>query len=105
MVKLEVHICATLENINDLHLTDEDDWNFRVKCTNCDQDFENTIYFNLVDQLEIEGSRGKANFISKCKVCSQKAHIEYVPGSIADYSDSEKFGRIATFECRNIEIT
>ena len=50
MVKLEIQICATLENLTDLHLAESDDWHFKVKCTNCNEEFENVIYFNFVEK-------------------------------------------------------
>ena len=63
MVKLEVQICCTLENVQNLRLEDSDDWHFKVKCTSCNEEHENVIYFNLVEKSKIEGSRGEANFI------------------------------------------
>ena len=48
MVKLELHISATLENVTDLYKSEEDNWNFRTKCTKCNELSENVIYFNLV---------------------------------------------------------
>ena len=69
MGKLEVQISATLENITNLHLLESDDWNFKIRCTKCNEEAENVIYFNLVEKEKIEGSRGEANFIYKCKMC------------------------------------
>ena len=70
MVKLEVHICATLENLVNLRLHEDDDWHFKTKCTKCNEVAENVIYFNLVEKTKVEGSRGEANYIAKCKLCS-----------------------------------
>lgn len=49
MGKLEVQICATLENLTNLHLTESDNWHFKTKCTQCHEEESNVIYFNLVE--------------------------------------------------------
>ena len=89
MVKLEVQICATLENLTNLHLTESDDWHFKIKCTQCNEVAENIIYFNLVETQKVEGSRGEAHFISKCKLCEKAGYIEYCPNSLKVYTKSE----------------
>ena len=105
MVKLEVQICATLENLTMLSLGAGDDWHFKTKCTHCNENAENVIYFNCVEKTKIEGSKGEANFIAKCKLCERPGSIEYVNNSIKPYTKSEQWQTIAVFECRNIEIT
>ena len=105
MVKLEVQVNATLENLSNLHLTEEDDWHFKVKCTQCGEEAENVIYFNLVEKHKIEGSKGEAHFIQKCKLCERPGSIEYCKNTAKPYSKSEQWQTIAMFECRNIEIT
>ena len=65
---------------------------------------ENVIYFNLIEKEKVEGSRGEANYIAKCKMCEQRGYIEYCNNSWSTYTKSEEFQTIAVFECRNIEI-
>ena len=94
-----------MENLNNLHLTEGDDWHFETQCTRCNEKEENVIYFNLVEKEKIEGSKGEANYIAKCKFCEMKGNIEYCNNSLRQYSKNEQWQTIAIFECRNIEIT
>ncbi len=93
-----------LENVTDLHLEDSDDWHFKTKCTHCNEEAENVIYFNLVETAKIEGSRGDAHFIAKCKFCGRSGNIEYCKNTWKPYTANEQFQTVAAFECRNIEI-
>ena len=105
MVKLEVQVCATLENLSNLRLNEDDEWNFKVKCSQCNEEFPNVIYFNLVEKQSIEGSKGEASFVAKCKFCSKSGNIDYCKNTMKGYSSSENYQTIAMFECRNLEIT
>ena len=62
------------------------------------------MYFNLVERLDVDGSKATANFILKCKLCDRTGYIDYCPNTIKKYSKSESFASIVTLECRNIEI-
>ena len=62
------------------------------------------MFFNLMEKQKIEGSRGEANFIAKCKLCERPGNVEYIPNSCAPYKKSEQWQTIAKFECRNIEL-
>ena len=63
MGRISLQIKATLENIAGLKITAEADWNFKVKCTNCQTENENIIYFNLADRVELQNSRATATFV------------------------------------------
>ena len=105
MPKFDVEVCATLENVHCFYLEDSDDWYFRTQCTKCKEESPDPIYFNLVQKMAVEGSRGEANYIAKCKFCDQRGYIEYCKNTLKEYTDnSENFQKVATFECRNIEI-
>ena len=52
----------------------------------------------------IEGSRGDAHYIAKCKACGKQGNIQYLKNSLKPYKQSEQYQTIATFECRNIEL-
>ena len=54
--------------------------------------------------MDIEGSKGQASFIAKCKFCERSGNIDYCPNTLKPYSKSEQFQTIASFECRNLEI-
>ena len=48
-MRLDVQIKAQLENVSQLHLELADDWYFKTKCTACNEEHENVIFFNLLD--------------------------------------------------------
>ena len=85
MVRLEVQLCMTLENIKEIRLEESDDWHFKTKCTQCNELHENVIHFNLIEKFDIEGSRGEANYIAKCKFCNRPGNVEYVKNSLKFY--------------------
>ena len=87
MGKLDLQIKAQLENLRAIKQSEDADWHFKVKCINCQEVNENVIYFNLVDKLEIPGSRGTATYIAKCKNCERMGNIEYKEGSLQKYED------------------
>ena len=104
MGRIELQIKAQLENIAAIKQPEDADWHFKVKCTNCQSVSENIIYFNLVEKREIQGSRGTASFIAKCKVCERTGNIDYIEGSLGKYDNLEEdWMTIARFECRGLE--
>ena len=52
----------------------------------------------------MEGSRGEANFIMKCKFCGKSGSVEYIDNSNKPYDKSEQWQSVASFECRNVEL-
>ena len=52
----------------------------------------------------MEGSRGQAHYIAKCKFCGRVGNVEYVQNTIAAYDKPEQWQTIAAFECRNVEL-
>ena len=53
MGKVDLQIKATLENLAAIKQPEDADWHFKIKCTNCQFEFENVIYFNLVERQDI----------------------------------------------------
>ncbi|CDW71123.1 UNKNOWN [Stylonychia lemnae] len=101
---LEIQFFATLENLQDLTLPLSEDWHFVVKCTHCNEQHPNTIYFNLQEIKDIENARGKANYYSKCSYCKREGTILFLESSFQTYNSSEKYQTVAKFECRGLEI-
>ena len=89
MVKLDIQVKATLENVNDLRKDEDDEWHFKTKCTQCNEESSDFIYFNMVEKSKIEGSRGEANYIAKCSFCGKSGNIEYAKNSCKPYSKNE----------------
>ena len=82
-----MQIKANLRNIAAIKQTEEADWYFKIKCTNCQHVNDNVVYFNLVEKMDIQGSRGTANYIAKCKNCERSGNIDYIEGSLCKYED------------------
>ena len=86
---LELQFCATLENLTSLQLPPSDDWHFRLKCTNCQEEHPNLIYFNLIEIKDLEDSKAKANYYAKCSFCKRELTVLYVDSSLKEYVKSE----------------
>ena len=104
MGKIDLQIKCQFVNIAACKQPAEGDWHFKVKCTNCQTEMDNIIYFNLVERQDIQGSRGQASFIAKCKNCERTGNIDYIDNSHNKYEDqNEQWQTIARFECRGLE--
>ncbi|CAB4252321.1 similar to Saccharomyces cerevisiae YCR090C Putative protein of unknown function [Maudiozyma barnettii] len=71
---LYLFMCAELsDNIKKLYVDDTDvnpvEYSFKFKCTKCGEDAEKINNFNLHEKHEIQGGKGEATFIMKCKFC------------------------------------
>lgn len=54
---------------------------------------------------DLEGSKGQANYVYKCKLCERTSNIEYCKNTCKPYTnESEDWQTIATFECRGMEL-
>ncbi|OLY85516.1 hypothetical protein AYI68_g291 [Smittium mucronatum] len=81
---MALQIKSELTNITELKPTGEDfAWNFK-------------------DEIEMFGSRGSANYVSKCKFCRRDNVASIVEGPFA-YSESEQFSTLAVLDCRGFE--
>ena len=49
-MRLDLKWCAQLENMAHIKLDENDDWHFRIKCGVCNEEFENVVYFNLIEK-------------------------------------------------------
>jgi hypothetical protein len=71
-------------------------------------DVKEGITVCAVDELEIEGSRGTANFVMKWKGSNQHAYIKIVPmhRQTGEYpiEKSGEFVKVAAFECRGLSL-
>ena len=105
MGRISLQIKAQLENIAGIKIPADAEWNFKVKCTNCQTENENIIYFDLLTKVELQNSRAVASFVYKCKNCERTGNIDYLDGSLDKYmaEHSENWHTIATFECRGLE--
>jgi len=108
MVKIELQLRATLENLTSLKADGEDfRWYMKVKCLNCGEESKSYVYLTLEESHPLKGGRGEASLVSKCKLCSRDNSMDILRDSIGEYDadDSGQFKRVVSFECRGMEPT
>ncbi|PVF98322.1 DUF866-domain-containing protein [Serendipita vermifera] len=110
MVKLQLSIKVDLENVTDLAPPSDDfDWNFKVKCTSCNEEHPRTVTVNKTeksDQLLHKGA--SANFVWKCTNCKRQHSADFLPDAkFTPYTaDSNgQFAPILVIDCRGLEFT
>ena len=104
MVKLDLQVAARLENLSEISLHPDEDWYFTTKCGKCGEINPNKIHFKLVDLQELQGSKGLATYIYKCKLCERTGNLEYQQNTWKAYTENEDWQTIATFDCRGLEL-
>ncbi|OMJ29852.1 UPF0587 protein [Smittium culicis] len=57
----------------------------------------------MVDEIEIPGSRGSANYVSRCKFCKREGVASIVAGPNKYSNDANAFQTILVLDCRGIE--
>lgn len=106
MVKIALQIKAVLENITKLQ-PDGDDfrWYVKVKCANCGEVTDRFVYLCLEETTSMKGSRGSANLVIKCQLCSRDNSMDIIRDSIGSYNieNDNKFVTMVVFDCRGIE--
>lgn len=81
---------------------------FEIKCTQCGC-VRSGVRFEDEEQ-DVEGSRGTASFVMKCKDCQRQCKVSYTGASFADESgddethDYSEWSRVVTVDCRGCEI-
>ncbi len=86
---LDLQFCATLENLTHLKLPEHENWHFKIKCSNCNEEHQNLIYFNLQEMKDIEESKSKAHYYGKCSFCKREQTILFIASSYQPYMKSE----------------
>jgi len=59
-----------LKNIN---------WSMKVKCSNCGEISENTIYVSSTDSQST--GRGSSNLVMRCKLCRRENSVDIIKGT------------------------
>ncbi|KAI9002955.1 hypothetical protein DFJ74DRAFT_639252 [Hyaloraphidium curvatum] len=105
-MKLQLLIRATLTNLTSLRLPPSAPYEFRVKCTSCNELHGVPVTLDPAEERDIGGSRGKANFVWKCGFCRRESSASFVPGSNGAYGKEEdgEWKGVAQFECRGLEF-
>ena len=110
MVKIALQLKANLENVTDFQIASLENfvWYLKFECTKCHDRSDKYHDINLQESSSIAGSRGEANFLMKCKFCSQEGNVNIEltkTPAIYTMEDSENhsFKTIVIFECRGLE--
>ena len=53
MGKIDLQISCKLDNVRDLLLSEDEEWWFTTKCTNCQEANNTKIYFTLMEVFDI----------------------------------------------------
>lgn len=107
MPLFELTLRVISENVFQIKINPEEyQWEFKVQCSKCFIEINNTISFSKGDEIENENGHSHINFQMKCKECkslftidvhkSSKFHLEVPNGN-----DS---GVFAVFECRGVNL-
>ncbi|KAM3717991.1 UPF0587 protein [Dirofilaria immitis] len=80
-------------------------WHLKLKCTNCGEEPDHWQYVIAEDKFNIPGSRGTANMLGKCKLCSRLNSLEIVKDSFRPYKNSDDYDELIRFDCRGLEPT
>lgn len=100
-------IKAELEGIARLSVVDDVMWKFDIQSGDGGET-KSGITVSKADVMELDGSKGEANFIVKWPGAKQQAYIKVLDmkAGSGDYTEdkSGQFVTIANFECRGLEI-
>lgn len=101
-------IRAELENVTDLQpATDDFEYFFQVKCTQCNEIHPKLISINRHEEYEVAGGRGgTANFVWKCGTCKREASARFESAFPTKPYSSEngQLEPFLTLDCRNLEF-
>lgn len=96
---------ADLEGIAKLEPVPGNNWKFNIRSSGGHE--RNGITVSSADEMEIEGSRGTANFIVRFDKGSDPSYIKLVEPKIkgfdGSYSKSGEWVTILAMECRGLE--
>ncbi|KAJ5101987.1 DUF866 domain protein [Penicillium alfredii] len=102
-------LTADLEGVTALQPTDTPEnpyfYTFRVQCNSCHEVHPNWVSFNRFEQHEIPGSRGEANFVWKCRLCTQTHSASIIAGpNTVQPQDKRKGQKVIDMDCRGLEF-
>ncbi|KAF1349036.1 hypothetical protein BDV97DRAFT_354881 [Delphinella strobiligena] len=106
---LALSLTAELTGVTDLLPIDTEEnpfyYTFKVQCTSCREIHPNWVSVSRVEENEISGSRGEANFVWKCKNCKKEhsANIKEEP-KVYPQQDTPKPQNIIVIDCRGLEF-
>lgn len=110
MVKLKLCLSAELNNLTNLAPSNPDTYVyfFKVQCSGCREIHDNWIGVSRGDERPMSGSRGVANFVYKCQLCSKEASATFLaPDAKAPtaYCPDSDPVTLCVLDCRGCEFT
>ena len=109
MVNLYLKVKAELENVTDVqpaHTPQNPyEYVFIIECTTCRQVHNKPVSINCYEKHDINGSRGEASFVFRCKNCRSEhsAQITRTKEKLTAET-SEKWTRLLEIEARGIDF-
>ena len=105
MVLFNIIVKVISENIKEIKIDDNYVWGFFIECQKCGYNLTKEIYFTSGDEVEMSKGHGVANFLMKCKECSNQMSIAINNKSnkqpfIINCESGNSTSTICTFECR-----
>ncbi|XP_050047186.1 CXXC motif containing zinc binding protein [Dermacentor andersoni] len=105
MVKIGLQLRANLENLANFKPCPDCVWHLRLKCMNCGEQTSAWQTVEAANRSPMKGSRGDANLVLKCKLCSRENSMDVLNDKIQAYDaeNSSQFVTVIVFECRGVE--
>jgi len=109
MVRLQLSIKAELENVTDLiPASDDFEWFFKVKCTNCHEEHPKIVSLNRVEEREVSAGKGSsAHFVWRCSQCKRESSAKFEasnPPKPYSADSNGQFSPIVALDCRGLEF-
>ncbi|KAK3878060.1 hypothetical protein Pcinc_017272 [Petrolisthes cinctipes] len=103
----QVSIRAQLENVTNLHAPgDNFQYCIKTKCNSCNEVTKKWQFVSADERVDIPGSRGTGNYVSKCKLCNRTSSLDVLTSKKQAYTadDVPSFKVIIAFECRGMSV-
>ncbi|KAH9383630.1 hypothetical protein HPB48_025323 [Haemaphysalis longicornis] len=104
MVKIGLQLRANLENIASFEPTVDCVWHLKLQCTSCGEETANWQAVEASNRAPLKKSRGRANLVIKCKLCSRENSVDVLNDELRPYEadKASEFFTVAAFECRGV---
>ncbi|KAH9362441.1 CXXC motif containing zinc binding protein [Haemaphysalis longicornis] len=104
MVKIGLQLRANLENIASFQPTEDCVWHLKLKCMNCGEETTTWQTLEAANRAPLKGSRGEANLVIKCKLCSRENSMDVLNDKLRAYESDKAsdFDTVVVFECRGV---
>lgn len=109
MVKYFLKASAELDNVTDLQPIDTTEnpfeYTFHIQCTSCRQVHGKPVTINRFEKHEMDGSRGEASFVFRCRDCKgeHSASITRTKETVT-IEKAGKFVPILEIDARGVEF-